>query len=100
VWDCHLGNEPDTPAVGKPNVVTVLGDQQSTNLARGSVDLALVCDVYHHFEYPEKSLASIREALEPTGHLVIVDFELNSAGNDPRKRTVGSARRRGPETAP
>lgn len=57
------------------NVTTVLGDQHTTNLPAASVDLALVCDVYHHFEFPHDSLASIHQALREDGRLVIVDFE-------------------------
>ena len=62
-------------AEGLTNVTTVLGDQHTTNLRIGSVDLALVSDVYHHFEFPQDSLASIHQALREDGQLVIVDFE-------------------------
>src|SRR5687767_7642211 len=37
---------------GVTNVTTVLGDAKSTRLAADSIDLALVSDTYHHFEYP------------------------------------------------
>ena len=40
-----------------------------------SVDLALVCDVYHHFEFPDDSLRSIHQALREGGQLVVLDFE-------------------------
>ena len=39
------------------------------------MDAALICDVYHHFEYHEDMLRSIRSAIRPGGRLVIVDFE-------------------------
>ena len=67
--------EEAAAAVGVSNIKTVLGDQHTTNLAADSVDLALISDVYHHFEFPEDSMASIHRALRDDGRLVIIDFE-------------------------
>lgn len=39
-----------------------------------SVDLVFICDVYHHFEYPQSSLASIHGALRQHGEIVMVEF--------------------------
>ena len=60
---------------GQSQVVTMLGSQFSTNLPRESVDLVFLCDVYHHLENPEKTLASIRYALKLEGRLVVIDFD-------------------------
>ena len=50
-----------------------LGTETDPNLASG-LDIELVLDVYHHFDYPDKMLANLARALKPGGHLVIVDF--------------------------
>jgi ubiquinone/menaquinone biosynthesis C-methylase UbiE len=60
---------------GQSQVVTVQGSQLSTHLPRESVDLVFLCDVYHHLENPEKTLASIRQALKSDGRLVVIDFD-------------------------
>jgi ubiquinone/menaquinone biosynthesis C-methylase UbiE len=60
---------------GQTNVTTLLGSQDTTNLPRGSVDLVFLCDVYHHLEKPEKTLASIHQALKARGELIVVDFD-------------------------
>jgi ubiquinone/menaquinone biosynthesis C-methylase UbiE len=52
----------------------VQGTERSVELPQASVDLAFVCDVYHHFEYPSSSLASLRRAIRPGGTLVVIDF--------------------------
>jgi len=62
-------------AAGLSQVQPVLCDDRSTGLPPGSVDVAFVCDTYHHFENPSDTLASLREALRPGGRLVVVDFE-------------------------
>jgi ubiquinone/menaquinone biosynthesis C-methylase UbiE len=57
-----------------PNTELILGTTTDPKLPPNSVDIALVLDVYHHFDYPDKMLAAIRSALKPGAHLVIVDY--------------------------
>jgi len=52
----------------------ILGDEKSPKLTANSIDLALVLDAYHHFDYPESMLAGIRSALRAKGRLAIVDY--------------------------
>lgn len=59
------------------NIETLLNDQHSTKLPPDSIDLAFICDTYHHFEHPQSMLSSIHAALRPGGALVIVDFHRN-----------------------
>lgn len=65
----------DMDKLGIDNVTTVLCPQDDIGLAPGSVDVIFVCDTYHHFEYPEPTLASMRRALKPGGTLIVIDFE-------------------------
>ncbi len=44
-------------------------------LPQGSIDVAFLCDVYHHFEYPQSTLASIHRALREDGEIFLVDFK-------------------------
>ncbi|TDJ79876.1 MAG: methyltransferase domain-containing protein [Planctomycetota bacterium] len=60
---------------GWSGVDMVLCTEKSAELAAGSIDLAFVCDTYHHFEYPRSTLASLFDALKPGGALVVLDFE-------------------------
>lgn len=56
------------------NIDTQLAATDSTRLPANSVDLAFICDTYHHFEFPLKTMASIVTALRPGGRLVLIDF--------------------------
>ncbi len=48
---------------------------RSLPLRAASLDLALLVDTYHHFEFPRSMLASLYATLRPGGALVVVDFE-------------------------
>jgi len=69
------GNVQRARAARLENVVGVVSTQADTRLEERSVDVAFVCDAYHHFEEPKAMLASIRRALRQGGTLVVVDFE-------------------------
>jgi ubiquinone/menaquinone biosynthesis C-methylase UbiE len=56
------------------NVTFIKGTETDPNLPEGQVDMELVLDAYHHFNYPEKMLAALREALKPDGKLVVVEY--------------------------
>ena len=59
---------------GIENLETVVNSERSVELAAASVDLAFICDTYHHFEYPQDVMATVRQALRPGGQLVVVEF--------------------------
>jgi ubiquinone/menaquinone biosynthesis C-methylase UbiE len=70
-------------AEGLRNVEAVLNDDRDVALPGASVDLAFLCDVYHHFEYPADMMASIRRALRPGGRLVVIDFKREEGISEP-----------------
>jgi ubiquinone/menaquinone biosynthesis C-methylase UbiE len=57
------------------HVTSVLCTDRSVRLPPNSVDVAFICDTYHHFEHPQATLGSIHQALKPGGTLVVIDFE-------------------------
>jgi predicted methyltransferase len=59
---------------GITNVTTVLCTPVTTALPPGSIDVAFICDTYHHFEFPARTMASLHAALKPGGRVVLVDF--------------------------
>jgi predicted methyltransferase len=62
-------------AAGLKNVRTVLCTERSVELPPDSIDLAFICDTYHHFEYPRSTMASLHRALRANGEVVLVDFK-------------------------
>ncbi len=59
---------------GVRNVEGVVCAEDDARLPKDSIDVAFVCDTYHHFEYPVQTLASIHRALRRGGELVVVEF--------------------------
>ncbi len=61
-------------ARGLKNITGVVCKPDSAELPPDSVDVAFICDTYHHFEFPEKTMRSIHRALKPGGQVVLIDF--------------------------
>ena len=59
---------------GYSNIVPVLGTDDDVRLAPGSIDLAIMVDVYHELEFPHEVLASIVRAVRPGGRVVFVEY--------------------------
>src|SRR5260370_40338121 len=54
------------------NVFPILGEVTNPNLPAGSVDLALMVDVYHEFDHPREMMEAISKYLRPVGRVVFV----------------------------
>jgi precorrin-6B methylase 2 len=59
---------------GIANVEPVLGRVDHPNLEPSSIDLALMVDAYHEFEYPKEMMTAIVQALKPHGRVVLVEY--------------------------
>ena len=62
-------------ADGLSNVTVVRGEERSPGLEPASLDLAFMCDTYHHIEYPQAYMSSLFRALRPGAILVLIDME-------------------------
>ncbi len=56
------------------NIEIVKGNTASVNLPEDSVDKVLMVDVYHEFNFPKKMIASIKEALKPSGEIYLIEY--------------------------
>ncbi len=56
------------------NVEPILATLTNSNLPDESVDLALMVDAYHEFEYPQEVMQGIVKALKPGGRVVLVEY--------------------------
>lgn len=66
--------EQQARAAGLKNVEGVVCTAEDVRLAPESIDLAYLCDVYHHFEFPQKTMRSLHRALKPGGQVILIDF--------------------------
>ena len=75
IFDDFLeGAKQHVQALNLTNITFVKGTATDVNLSEGKADVVLALDAYHHFDYPEKMLASIAKGLKPDGGLIIVDY--------------------------
>lgn len=56
------------------NVEPVLATLKNPNLPPASIDLALMVDAYHEFEYPQEVMQGIVNALKPGGRVALVEY--------------------------
>jgi len=56
------------------NITPVLASSTDARLPAASIDMAIMVDVYHEFEFPEEMMTSIVRALKPGGRVVFVEY--------------------------
>lgn len=62
------------------NVEPVLGEEKDPKLPEGEVDVILMVDVYHEFNFPFEMTEAMVKSLKPGGRLVFVEYRME----DPR----------------
>lgn len=56
------------------NVEPVLATINNPNLPPQSIDLAIMVDAYHEFEYPQEVMLGIKQAVKPGGRVILVEY--------------------------
>ncbi|MDQ6812874.1 MAG: class I SAM-dependent methyltransferase [Bacteroidota bacterium] len=57
------------------NVEVVKGGKKTPNLPENAIDLAIMVDVYHEFEYPVEMLQAIRKSLKKDGKILLIEYK-------------------------
>ena len=61
-------------AIGITNVVPILGNTTNPHLPAASVDLLLMVDVYHEFDFPAEMMDAVCRSMKPGGRVVFVEY--------------------------
>jgi precorrin-6B methylase 2 len=69
----------NSAGAGISNISTVLGSSSDPKLPSGTLDAAILVDVYHEFDHPFEMMQGICLALKPGGRVIFVEFR----GEDP-----------------
>ncbi len=56
------------------NVEPVLASETDPRLEPSSIDLAIMVDAYHEFEYPYEVMQKVVQALKPNGRVILVEY--------------------------
>lgn len=80
----HLRNRARSEEL--KNVEVIFCSDRHSHLPENSVDVLFLCDVYHHFEYPQPTLKSLIEALREEGRLVLVEFHQQPSNVSPQRQ--------------
>ncbi len=56
------------------NVELVQGSADDPHLPTETIDLALMVDAYHEFEFPYEMMTHLKEALKPGGQVVLAEY--------------------------
>ena len=65
-----------TKKLGVKNIKPVKGVEDSPKLKPNTIDLAIMVDVYHEFEYPYEMMADIVKSLKVGGRVVLVEYRM------------------------
>jgi SAM-dependent methyltransferase len=61
---------------GIKNVEPIKGTNKSPKLPEGKVDLVVMVDVYHEFDFPYEMLLEISKSLKPGGRVAFVEYRM------------------------
>ena len=59
---------------GISNIETVLATEKDPGLSDGSIDMVLLVDAYHEFEWPWEVMSAVYESLVPGGKVVLIEY--------------------------
>jgi SAM-dependent methyltransferase len=62
-------------ADGIENVERILGEPQDPHLPEGTIELALMVDAYHEFDYPREMMQGIVRGLKPGGRVALLEYK-------------------------
>jgi ubiquinone/menaquinone biosynthesis C-methylase UbiE len=81
---------------GIDNVERILGEPQDPHLPEGAIDLVLMADAYHEFDFPQEMMQGIVQGLKPGGRVAMLEYKTENPLvmiKPLHKMTQGQARR-------